>query len=85
MTLQKGRVARLQQKDGEAITLMRDYVSRLDLQLKNLRVLHVAGTKGKGSVCAFAERLLREEGVKTGLFTSPHLIDVRSLPVGQPV
>ncbi len=35
--------------------------------------LHVAGTNGKGSTCAFAERALRCAGLKTGLYTSPHL------------
>jgi len=39
-----------------------------------LRVVHVAGTNGKGSVCAFAERILRDAGFCTGLFTSPHLV-----------
>lgn len=37
------------------------------------RSVHVAGTNGKGSTCAFTERLLRESGLKTGLYTSPHL------------
>ena len=41
----------------------------------NLRCLHVAGTNGKGSVCAFADSLLRAQGVRTGLYTSPHLIE----------
>ena len=36
-------------------------------------VLHVAGTNGKGSVAAMAESILRQDGCKTGLFTSPHL------------
>ena len=36
--------------------------------------IHVAGTNGKGSVCAFAERIAREHDLKTGLFTSPHLL-----------
>ncbi|MGI6172679.1 MAG: bifunctional folylpolyglutamate synthase/dihydrofolate synthase [Christensenellales bacterium] len=34
---------------------------------------HIAGTNGKGSVCAFTERVLRESGLKTGLYTSPYL------------
>ncbi|QQY08419.1 MAG: bifunctional folylpolyglutamate synthase/dihydrofolate synthase [Candidatus Xiphinematobacter sp.] len=44
---------------------------------KKLRFLHVAGTNGKGSVCAFLDSILRAEGKKTGLFTSPHLMDFR--------
>ncbi len=39
--------------------------------------VHVAGTNGKGSVCAFIERVLRAANVCTGLFTSPHLVDFR--------
>lgn len=42
---------------------------------KHLRCLHVAGTNGKGSVCAFAESVLRQAGISTGLYTSPHLVD----------
>ncbi|MGH7740912.1 MAG: bifunctional folylpolyglutamate synthase/dihydrofolate synthase, partial [Candidatus Eiseniibacteriota bacterium] len=41
------------------------------------RSVHVAGTNGKGSVCACIERVLREAGHRTGLFTSPHLVDFR--------
>ncbi len=40
-------------------------------------ILHVAGTNGKGSVCAMSERILRDAGIKTGLFTSPHLVTFR--------
>ncbi|GAB4851683.1 Folylpolyglutamate synthase [Ancistrocladus abbreviatus] len=49
----------------------------LEEQIAGLRIIHVAGTKGKGSTCAFCEAILRECGLRTGLFTSPHLIDVR--------
>jgi dihydrofolate synthase / folylpolyglutamate synthase len=42
-----------------------------------LRFLHIAGTNGKGSVCAFLDSILRAERKKTGLFTSPHLVDFR--------
>jgi len=38
-----------------------------------LKVIHVAGTNGKGSVCAMIESVLRASGFKTGLYTSPHL------------
>lgn len=44
---------------------------------QKLPALHVAGTNGKGSVCAFAETILRAAGYRTGLFTSPHLVDFR--------
>ena len=40
-----------------------------------LKVVHIAGTNGKGSVAAMTERILREAGYKTGLFTSPSLRD----------
>lgn len=46
-------------------------------QLNKLRVIHVTGTKGKGSTCAMTESILRNSGYSTGLFTSPHLWDVR--------
>ncbi|MFM8560363.1 MAG: bifunctional folylpolyglutamate synthase/dihydrofolate synthase, partial [bacterium] len=41
------------------------------------RSVHVAGTNGKGSVCALVERVLRAAGHRTGLYTSPHLLDFR--------
>ena len=40
------------------------------------RLIHVAGTNGKGSTCAFLEAIFRQAGFKTGLFTSPHLIRI---------
>jgi dihydrofolate synthase/folylpolyglutamate synthase len=39
-------------------------------------VIHIAGTNGKGSTAAFIESSLRAAGYRTGLFTSPHLVDV---------
>jgi dihydrofolate synthase/folylpolyglutamate synthase len=44
---------------------------------RTLTCIHVAGTKGKGSTCAFSESILRAHGLKTGLYTSPHLVDIR--------
>lgn len=51
--------------------------SGIDPDRPGAPVLHVAGTNGKGSVCAVAERILRDAGAKTGLFTSPHLVTYR--------
>ena len=42
-----------------------------------LRCFHVAGTNGKGSVCATLETLLRAKGLRVGKYTSPHLVDFR--------
>ena len=41
----------------------------------NLKFIHVAGTNGKGSVCAILDSILREAGYKTGLYTSPHIYE----------
>lgn len=43
----------------------------------SVKVVHVAGTNGKGSVCAFLADMLTACGYRTGLFTSPHLVDIR--------
>lgn len=41
------------------------------------KIIHVAGTNGKGSVCAYLYAILQEAGFSCGLFTSPHLVDIR--------
>jgi len=41
------------------------------------RVIHVAGTNGKGSVCAMIDAIVRAQGIGSGLFTSPHLVTFR--------
>ena len=43
----------------------------------DLKCIHIAGTKGKGSTCAFVAYILRQAGFKVGLYTSPHLSDFR--------
>jgi dihydrofolate synthase / folylpolyglutamate synthase len=54
---------------------------------ERLRSLHVAGTNGKGSVCATLDTLLRAKGMRVGKYTSPHLVDFRErfLVNGRPV
>lgn len=44
---------------------------------KGLKVIHVAGSNGKGSVCVYIDEILRANGYHTGLFVSPHLVDIR--------
>ncbi|PNJ45661.1 folylpolyglutamate synthase, mitochondrial isoform X6 [Pongo abelii] len=56
------------------------YLARSGLQVEDLdrlNIIHVTGTKGKGSTCAFTECILRSYGLKTGFFSSPHLVQVR--------
>lgn len=52
-------------------------VERLDGVHRALPVLHVAGSKGKGSVCAYLSKGLTAAGIKTGTYASPHLSDWR--------
>ncbi len=49
----------------------------LDYPEKNMDIIHIAGTNGKGSTAAFLASLLKESGKRVGLFTSPHLITFR--------
>ncbi len=53
---------------------VRRLLEALGLPDAGARVLHVAGTNGKGSTCAFLDSLCRAGGWRTGLFTSPHLV-----------
>ncbi|XP_048241436.1 folylpolyglutamate synthase, mitochondrial-like isoform X2 [Haliotis rufescens] len=55
--------------------------------LSKLNVLHITGTKGKGSTSAFCENILRHNGYKTGVYSSPHLVSIpeRFLFDGKPV
>ena len=43
----------------------------------NLKIIHVAGTNGKGSTCTICANILREAGYKVGLYTSPYVVDFR--------
>jgi len=54
--------------------LLRDFLA---FPSHKTNVIHVAGTNGKGSTCAMIDSLGRNLGLRTGLFTSPHLIDYR--------
>jgi len=57
----------------------REFLNRMGImeEVQKLSIIHVAGTKGKGSTCAFTESILRSAGCRTGLYTSPHLVDIR--------
>ena len=54
----------------------RAFLKRLGDPQENMKILHVAGTNGKGSVCSFLASMLKAAGKRTGLFTSPHLVKI---------
>lgn len=56
------------------IDRIRIFAEALNHPERGYPVIHVAGTNGKGSVCAMLEAIYRESGLKTGLFSSPHLV-----------
>lgn len=54
----------------------RELLSHLGNPQEGIKIIHVAGTNGKGSVCAYLNAMLLAGGKKTGLFTSPHLVRI---------
>ncbi len=56
---------------------VRRFFSELEWSGAGTQFLHVAGTNGKGSVCAMLDSVCRAAGMRTGLFTSPHLVTFR--------
>lgn len=59
------------------VEVMAEMLKALGDPQKGMRLIHIAGTNGKGSVSAFLCEILREAGLCVGVFTSPHLIDFR--------
>lgn len=55
---------------------IRKLLSALGNPQRNFKKVQVAGTNGKGSTCAFLDSICREAGIKTGLYTSPHLVSI---------
>ncbi len=56
---------------------IRELLNRLGNPQKQLKIIHVAGTNGKGSVCSMLASVLKEAGFKTGLYTSPYIEQFR--------
>ena len=56
---------------------VKELLQRLGNPQDEFRSVHVAGTNGKGSVSAMLASILREQGYRTGLYTSPHMVDFR--------
>ncbi|XP_056396424.1 folylpolyglutamate synthase, mitochondrial isoform X2 [Hyla sarda] len=74
------QVKRQRSDPREQLAAMKSFLERSGLRVEDLdqlNIIHVTGTKGKGSTCAFTEQILRNCGLKTGFYSSPHLVQVR--------
>lgn len=54
----------------------RYFLSELGNPQNKMKIIHVAGTNGKGSVCAYLQSILQQAGKETAMFTSPHLVKI---------
>jgi dihydrofolate synthase/folylpolyglutamate synthase len=64
-------------RDTFSLDRMRLLLKKLGDPHARLKCVHVAGTKGKGSTCTMLAQMLQACGYKVGLYTSPHMIDIR--------
>jgi len=64
-------------KESLKLERISDFLATINNPQDSLKCIHVAGSKGKGSTCAYITYILREAGYKVGLYTSPHLSDFR--------
>lgn len=64
-------------KKKNSLEVIRKFLEEMGEPDETMRIIHVAGTNGKGSVCAFLQSVFLSAGYKVGTFTSPHLIDIK--------
>lgn len=64
-------------KESLKLERLKDFLVKINNPQDSLKCIHIAGTKGKGSTCAFIAYILRQARYKVGLYTSPHLSDFR--------
>lgn len=62
--------------DKHSIEDTREFLEYLGNPDENMKIIHVAGTNGKGSVCSYLSSILMKAGYNVGVFTSPHLVKV---------
>ncbi len=63
--------------DNFDLARMRTLLKKMGNPHEQFKSVHVAGTKGKGSTCAMTAAMLQACGYRVGLYTSPHLVDIR--------
>ena len=71
------RINRYSYKKSLGLKRIKNFLQLIGNPQDELKVIHIAGSKGKGSTCAFAAYILRQAGFPVGLYTSPHLSDFR--------
>ena len=56
---------------------IKSFVEHLNINTQGIKLIHVGGTNGKGSTCAYLSSIIQESGYRVGTFTSPHFFDYR--------
>lgn len=64
-------------KEKNPLPALKNFLSYLGSPEEGKKIIHVAGTNGKGSICAYLASILGTAGITAGLFTSPHLVSIR--------
>ena len=62
---------------NHSLQKIKNFLARMGQPDRQMKIIHIAGTNGKGSASVYLAGLLKAAGLKAGLFTSPHLVDVR--------
>ena len=56
---------------------IKSFVDHLKINTQDIKLIHIGGTNGKGSTCAYLSSIIQESGYRVGTFTSPHFFDYR--------